>query len=129
MNEKEARADLEEMGFTVKSILGEDGRYALFVEDQIVWSKMFVFIKQHGGKELLDSIPHLKWMENIILKYNPRMQSMMLEGKPAYGVVFQPIVDKVKAGRPVKRVDRYIGYIFYLALEGCLKSVMDKLDW
>lgn len=114
LSTEEATSIMESSGIEVIKIDDEDfpGVYKAYIGCEIVWDKLIMGMKEIPRiKEVIDSIPHFKWIQAILNKYNPCLQVVEVKGKKGYGIKLDPIYEN-----PGKydRLDRCFGCLFYL---------------
>ena len=114
----EAAKILEDSGIEVVKKPDPDDifRDKVFIGTEIIWDKLISGIRSIKElREPLESIPHLKTIQAILNKYNPKLEVINIEvqgmKRQAYGVAFKEIM--IKNGR-VPRLDKYLGFLFYL---------------
>ena len=89
----------------------------VYIGNEIVWDKLIQAMRSIDViREEIDSIPHLKTLQAILNKYNPKLEIITIEddkGNPvkAYGIAFKEIVNK--EGK-VPRLDKCFHYLFYI---------------
>jgi hypothetical protein len=118
---------LERLGLTPVVIQDEENptKNKIYVETKVVWDKLFSSMKEFEQfKEGLNSCPHIKWFERIILSYNPELEIIDYQGKRAYGIRFQPVIDRAYK---LERVDKCLHFIFYL-VSMFITPILDKFD-
>lgn len=114
----EAQKILEDSGIEVIKKPDPDDIFKdqVFIGNEIIWDKLISQMKTiERLKGLLDSIPHFKWIQAILNKYNPKLEivEIKIDGKrkQAYGIAFKEIIDK--KGK-VPNLDKCFHYLFML---------------
>jgi len=119
LSTQEAEKILEDSGIEVIKKPDPDNMFLnrVYIGNEIVWDKLIQAMRSIDViKEKMDSIPHLKFLQAILNKYNPKLEIITIEddrGDPvkAYGIAFKEIVDK--EGR-VPKLDKCFHYLFYI---------------
>ena len=83
-----------------------------FIENEVVWDKLFFYLKENEPElqKSFETVPHYNWIKNIILSRNPKLQSMKIEGKDCYVVVFKEIQEREN----LKHLNSCLGFTFLL---------------
>lgn len=118
LSTKIAQQIMEDSGIEVikKQDPTDPFRDRVYIGTEIIWDKLILGIRKIDDlREALDSIPHLKTIQAILNKYNPKLEVINVEvhgkKKQAYGIAFKEIMDK---NGKVPRLDKYLGFLFYL---------------
>lgn len=121
LSTKEAERILEDSGFEVVKTTDTDfpGINKVYLGTEIVWDKLILGMKSVDlpqFQEGLKSIPHFKWIHQILLKENLKMAIIEIETekgpKQAYGFKFDRIYNSPP--EKYKRLNKVFSFFFYL---------------
>ena len=97
-----------------------------FTDGNIIWDKMFTHLKNYKPElyEMLDTVPHIKWVKNIIISRNPKLENIEIEGQNYFGVRFKELMER---GEQLQHLDRCLGYVFMIIQE-YITEIFNKFD-
>lgn len=96
----------------------------IFIKSEVVWAKLISAIRQDKKLTvLLDTIPHVRLLERLLIKHNPELQRIEFKpGLVGYGIKFEAIIDK--RGR-VPRIDR-ASHCYFQVVQKYISPLFNK---
>ena len=114
LNTDEATSIMEDSGIEVIKLpdLANPDKDLVFIGSKVVWGKMFLGMESISQlKKELNSIPHYNLLKRIIMKYQPHMDKVKIDGKVAYAFIFQEVISR---GEKLNRLDKILRQLFFL---------------